>query len=268
LILTFRNPVIFVHYRTLLKAVDSKQRALPLVWMVVAQAKGHLPEDLHVQLVAQVQALVPATADVIFVGDGEFDGVTLQATLSDYGWEYVCRTAKNVQLGEGDEEALFPFEAVNVQPGECIALPEVTFTQQAYGPVLVIAWWDAAYKQPIYLVSNMALCEEACHWYRRRYRIETFFSDQKSRGFNLQKSHLADPERLARLLIATCLAYIWIVYLGVVAQRDKWVAIIHRTDRCDLSLFQLGLELLEHFLNEGLPIPVAFKIPVVLKSVR
>jgi hypothetical protein len=103
LILTFRNPVIFVHYRTLLKAVDSKQRALPLVWMVVAQAKGHLPEDLHVQLVAQVQALVPATADVIFVGDGEFDGVTLQATLSDYGWEYVCRTAKNVQLGEGDE---------------------------------------------------------------------------------------------------------------------------------------------------------------------
>jgi hypothetical protein len=252
----------------LMISVIYKQRALPLVWVVVAQAKGHLVEDLHVQLVEQVYALVPADADVIMVGDGEFDGVTWQATLNTYGWEYVCRTAKNVQLGEADTAALFPFEAVNVQPGECIALFDVTFTQQAYGPVLAIAWWDAAYKQPLYLVSNMALYEEACHWYRRRYRIETFFSDQKSRGFNLQKSHLADPERLARLLIATCLAYIWIVYLGVVAQRDKWVAIIHRTDRCDLSLFQLGLELLEHFLNDGLPIPVAFKIPAVLESVR
>jgi hypothetical protein len=29
-----------------------------------------------------------------------------------------------------------------------------------------------------------------------------------------------------------------------------------------LSLFQLGLDLLEHFLNESLPIPVAFQMPV------
>jgi hypothetical protein len=38
--------------------------------------------------------------------------------------------------------------------------------------------------------------------------IETFFSDQKSRGFNLHKSHVSDPARLARLLIAACLACI------------------------------------------------------------
>jgi hypothetical protein len=33
---------------------------------------------------------------------------------------------------------------------------------------------------------------------------------------------------------------------------------IPRRHRCDLSLFQLGLRLLEHFLNEELSIPVAF----------
>jgi hypothetical protein len=69
-------------------------------------------------------------------------------------------------------------------------------------------------------------------------------------------------------MIAACLAYIWIIYLGVVAQRDNWVKIIHRTDRCDLSLFQLGLDLLDHFLDEGLPIPVAFQMPVLAESVR
>ena len=66
----------------------------------------------------------------------------------------------------------------------------------------------------------------------------------------MHKSHISDPERLARLMIAACLAYIWIIYLGVIAKRDGWVAIIHRPDRCDLSLFQLGLSLLEHFLDE------------------
>jgi hypothetical protein len=89
--------------------------------------------------------------------------------------------------------------------------------------------------------------------YSKRFRIETFFSDQKSRGFHLHQSHLADPQRLSRLLIAACLAYIWIIYLGSVCIKDGLVSTIHRGDRCDLSLFQLGLRLLDKFLNEDLP---------------
>ena len=106
----------------------------------------------------------------------------------------------------------------------------------------------------------MAAAEDACRLYSKRFRIETFFSDQKSRGFHLHKSHLSDPQRLSRLFIAACLAYIWIVYLGSVCTQEGWGGIIHRRHRCDLSLFQLGLRLLEHFLNEELPIPVAFHI--------
>jgi hypothetical protein len=90
------------------------------------------------------------------------------------------------------------------------------------------------------------------------HTIETFFSDQKSRGFHLHKSHLAEPLRLSRLLIAACLAYLWIIYLGALCAQDGWVSVIHRSDRCDLSLFQLGLRLLEHLLNEDRSIPVAF----------
>jgi hypothetical protein len=92
------------------------------------------------------------------------------------------------------------------------------------------------------------------------HTIETFFSDQKSRGFNIHKSHLTDPQRLSRLLIASCLAYIWLVYLGSLCKKERWQSIIHRRKRCDLSLFQLGLRLLEHFLNEELPIPGQFHV--------
>jgi len=94
------------------------------------------------------------------------------------------------------------------------------------------------------------------------HTIETFFADQKSRGFHVHQSHLSDPTRLSRLLIAACLAYIWIVYLGALCEQDGWVHIIHRGDRCDLSLFQLGLRLLDYLLNADYTIPVAFCISI------
>jgi hypothetical protein len=247
---------------TLMVSVIYGKRALPIAWVVVQGNKGHLPEDTHIRLVEQVQAVVPAEADVIFLGDGEFDGVLLQAELEACGWSYVCRTAKNIQLCE--EAIWFTFEDLAITPGTCVGIPDVLFTQEAYGPVQAIAWWETACKAPIYLVTNLELVEEACDWYRRRFRIETFFSDQKTRGFHLHKSHLADPLRLSRLMVAACLAYIWIIFLGTLAKRDGWSAIIHRTDRCDLSLFQLGLALLDHFLNEGFPIPVAFQVPLLV----
>jgi len=250
----------------LLISVIYKKRALPIAWLVVSQKKGHVPEDLHLQLLQQVYALIPADATVILVGDGEFDGLRFQTQLTAWGWDYVCRTAKTTLVSDGT--TVFPLTDLWLQPGDCYALPDVTFTAAGYGPVQVLAWWDAAYAQPLYLVTNLDLPEEARHWYRRRYRIETFFADQKSRGFNLQRSHLADPARLSRLLIAACLAYIWLVHLGVIAHRDDWVRIIHRPDRCDLSLFHLGRDLLEHFLNMDLPIPVAFTMPEWSKSVR
>ena len=250
---------------TLMVSVIYKKRTLPLAWVTVKGSKGHFPEETHVQLLTEVHALVPSASDVIFLGDGEFDGTSLQATLDDFGWAYVCRTAKNVQLCEAGD--WFAFADLGVQRGACLGVPDVTFTLQEYGPVLAIAWWHCDYKEPIYLVTNLELVPEACYWYRKRFRIETFFSDQKSRGFNLHKSHIADPARLARLMIAACLAYIWIIYLGVVANRDDWVQVIHRTDRCDLSLFQIGLRLLDHFLNEHLPIPVVFRMPLA-ESVR
>jgi hypothetical protein len=251
---------------TLMVSVIYRHRALPVAWIVITGSKGHFSDEAHTRLLAEVQALVPDDSDVIVLGDGEFDGVAFQAAIADYEWHYVCRTAVNTQVGvDGEWMAL---RDLDVWPGKRIGVPDASFTAQGYGPVLAIAWWQTGYKEPIYLVTNLEVVDEACHWYSKRFRIETFFSDQKSRGFHLHKSHLSDPVRLARLMMAACLAYIWIVFLGAIAKRDGWVAVIHRTDRCDLGLFQLGLSLLEHLLNEHLPIPVAFQAPVRSKSVR
>jgi len=235
-----------------------KGRALPLAWLVRPGKKGHFPEDWHIALVKQVEALVPAGAQVVLLGDGECDGTDLQHTLEEAGWSYVCRTGCHLTASWEGETFRLDTLGVCSKPGTLIELKEVHFTEAAYGPVMLVCCWAKGYQDPLYLVSNMASADEACRLYSKRFRIETFFSDQKSRGFHLHTSHLSEPQRLSRLLMAACLAYIWVVYLGALCVQDGWVSIIHRGDRCDLSLFQLGLRLLDYLLNEGFTIPVAF----------
>ncbi len=237
------------------------KRALPLCWQVIRAPKGHFSQEAHRELLAQAKSLVPAGRQVIFLGDGEFDGCNLLADIVAAGWYFVCRTAKNVLLAEADwPEETFSLAQLELQPGDCVELTDLVFTAQRFGPVLLGAVWERGQGEPLLLVTNLDFFEEARLWYKRRFGIETFFSDQKSRGFYLCHSHLSQPERLSRLLMATSLAYYWMVCLGAEGVRRGWQAIIHRAKRCDLSLFQLGLHWLEHCLNEGWPIPVRLQV--------
>ena len=192
--------------------VLSKGRALPLAWRVRQSPKGHCPEALHIAVVDLMGTVIPAGAKVVLLGDGECDGTALQATLNEAGWSYVCRTAlSTTATWEGES---FRLDALGtcLQPGKLIELKDVYITREAYGPIMVLCCWAKGYHEPLYLVSNMATAEEACRLYEKRFRIETFFSDQKSRGFHIHQSHMSDVHRLSRLFIAACLAYIWVVY--------------------------------------------------------
>ena len=246
----------------LMLSVVYQGRALPLAWVVVQGKKGHFPQATHCALLEQVAPLIPPTAEVTLLGDGEFDGTELQAALRKLHWQYVCRTAPNITMTVyGQERHIGDLAPTR---GELLAVRPAWMTAEQYGPVSILALWEAAYEEPLYLVTNMPDLEAAMTLYRKRAQIETFFSDQKSRGFHLHKSHLSDPKRLARLLIAACLAYLWVVYLGVCALRDDWLKRLHRQDRCDLSLFRLGLRLLARCLKEAIPIPDGFLVPAAL----
>jgi hypothetical protein len=236
------------------------KRALPVAWVVYKGKKGHASAETHISVLEAVLPLIPAGADVILLGDGEYDSVDMLAWVEQHtDWGIVARTASDTQVySDGEWTSL---AELGVQPGSLISLLEVLFTRQSFGPTHVIAWWDQDYDDPLYLVTNLELAEEACYWYRRRYRIETLFSDKKSRGFQIDKSHLSNPARLARLFIATSLAYIWIVCLGLQVVQAGRTNLIDRADRIDKSLFRLGLDWLTYLLKWGKPFTVQFRVP-------
>lgn len=276
-----RRPLVFVidgstvgrGCMCLMISVLYQRRALPITWVVVAGRTGHLPELLHCALLEQLARLVPADAAVTILGDGEYDGTDWHAAITARGWQDVCRTASDILLTIAD--TTIAMRDLAPKRGEIVAVAQARMTAAQYGPINALAVWEAAYEHPIYLVTTHVDLEHALALYRRRAQIETYFSDQKSRGFRINRSHLSDPVRLARLLIATTLASLWVVYLGVVARRDALRGRIHRSDRCDLSLFSLGLRLLAYCLRHqrtiprGLPKPlVRARQPALKRSVR
>lgn len=246
---------------TLMASVLYRKRALPVAWIVKRGAKGSFSSADHRFLLRRVRGLIPEETTAIFLGDGEFDSTGLQRSLDELGFLYVCRTSCSTLLEE-QSGAVYPVGELRPFGGQRYAcVPGASVTQRRYGPVQVVLWHEEEYEDPVPLVTNLKLAEEAIHWYRHRFQIETLFSDQKSRGFHVHKSHIADPERLARLLMAAALAYLWMIYLGVESLRHGWYRAFHRTSRVDLGLFQLGLRLLDYMLNQEWTLLVAFSLP-------
>ena len=121
--------------------VIDKGRALPLAWRVRQGPKGPCPEERHIALVALMHACLPEGTQGVFLGDGEFDGTALQATLNEAGWSYACRTAQStVATWEGETFRLDTLGAC-LKPGRLIELKEVYYTREAYGPIMVLCCW-------------------------------------------------------------------------------------------------------------------------------
>lgn len=234
-------------------------RAIALLWTVVKGKKGHLPQAEHCALIRRLQAVIPDTAQVVALGDGEFDGTQLQAAIRTAGWEYVCRTGTNITIYA--HERVFTVGDLPLKRGEAVAIADVQMTAERYGPVLLLGIWDTNQATPLYLITSLPDANVAADWYRLRFRIEGMFANHKSRGFHIHKSHLNTPERLARLLLATSLAYLWVHEVAMFAQTQGWVAQFHRTDRCDLSLFQIGLHAMHYARREGKRIPMRLRLP-------
>ena len=229
----------------LMLSVIYKKRAIPVIWHVVKAKKGHLPEQTHRDLLGQLAQIVPSTCTITIVGDGEYDGCDWQADILGYGWDYVLRSGcgKFIET-EAGEQVKFGSMAPSLGR-EYFMLYDVAFTRRKYGPVNAMIWHGKGYQEPIYLLSNLDYPPLIIQLYKKRFKIETFFSDQKSRGFNLQRSGIGKPERLKKLLIATCLAYIFCIFSGIKCLKSVFYPKVHRKDRCDLSLFSLGKRFIE-----------------------
>ena len=235
----------------LMVGVLYQKRALPIAWLVYKGKKGHASGERHIQALEKVLPLLPEGSEVVLLGDAEYDTTEMIAWVEkNTAWQYVLRTSPQIYI-QADQKPQ-SIRDYPLEQGSLFHLHQVGFTKTAEVVLNVMGWWASRYDEPIFLVTNLPNAYQACRYYRRRYRIETFFSDQKSRGFHVHKSHLSDPARLSRMLIAACLAYIWMVCQGLQVIASNQITLIDRTERIDKSLFRLGLDWIKYALKHRL----------------
>jgi hypothetical protein len=239
----------------LMVGVVYRSRLLPLAWVVYEGKKGHTTAARHIEVLQKVLPLIPQEAEVILLGDAEYDTTEMLSWVeTQTSWRFVMHTSPELLVQQG--LTWRRVDSFSVAHGRLLMVYGLAFTRAAALPANLVIWWGAEYNEPIFLITNVANAAWTAWFYRHRFRIETFFSDQKSRGFHIHQSHLSDPARISRLLIAACLAYIWMICLGLFTLDTGKQRLIDRTDRIDKSIFRLGLDWLRYSLTKGLPIKV------------
>jgi hypothetical protein len=236
-------------HQLLLISVAFRHRAIPIVWTWVKQARGHSSAWRQCALLNYVRRLLPDGVPVLLVGDSEFGAVRVVRLIEAWHWRYVLRqTAQElVQLaGQRDWQ---PFGKLVIQPGAQRWCPGSRFTAKYFHRTNLLAYWQIGEKEPWLLITNLPTAANTLKAYRRRMWTEELFGDLKSHGFDLQSTHLHHVDRLSRLMFLAAMLYLWLISVGSRAIKAGQRALVDRKDRRDLSLFQIGLRIVERQLT-------------------
>ena len=78
--------------------------------------------------------------------------------------------------------------------------------------------------------------------YRQRWDIETLFAALKLRGFDLEATHLTEPDRIRKLLGVLALTYSWTLTSGLDRKRREGPPRECANGYPEKSLFRYGLD--------------------------
>lgn len=241
-------------HRLLLIAVAYRRRALPIAWTWVRDQRGLSSSRKQCALLAYLQRLLPAEAEVVFIGDSEFAGTPVKRLLERWGWGYVVRHKGDhqVQLTAGD--AWHRFDALVEKPGQKRWAMDVRLTKKHAHRCHILAYWRRGEKTPWLLATNLTDAIVVVRLYSRRMWIEELFGDLKRHGFDLEQTRLRHILRLSRLTLAAALLYVLLVAFGSYVIKRGWRKLVDRTDRRDLSIFRIGYDMFERCLSTGPPV--------------
>jgi hypothetical protein len=215
-------------------------RALPLVWC--SYEPDALPASqprVAFGLLARLARCLPAQTPVVLLADRGLCWPRLIDLCRKRGWDFVLRAQGSTRLRLKDGRRCALQELVP-HPGSRFYGEGEAFKKAGWRPVNVVAVWPRGHQEPWLLVTSLEPNRTCCHLYRQRMWQEESFRDEKSHGFNWQRSRVRLPAHASRLLLAMALAQIWLLSLGTQARRKRFHTQFAPAHRKTLSLFTLG----------------------------
>lgn len=197
---------------TLMLSVLCKGFAIPVAWIVKKGEKGHFPEEMHTDLLKMAAQICPIGCRIVLLGDGEFDGQGLRQWCIDNYWSFVVRTSS---------DRLIDFDGEVARLDSIRTIHRIYFIPGALPLANAVYWRGKGHSKPIFLLTNLELGYEACHYYKRRFKIETLFKHLKSAGFYLNKTRLKCPKKLVNLIIVVAFSFVVSFCMGVFIKENE-----------------------------------------------
>jgi hypothetical protein len=245
-------------HQLLLVAIAFRRRAIPLAWTWVKGSRGHSTVQKQKALLSYVRTLIPADSRVLLVGDAEFGEVAVQKQLEKWHWRYVLRQKGRYLLCQKGQTHFQRLDSLVHKAGQSVWLAGCHLTAKYAYPVNFLAYWKPGEKDPWLLATNLESPQATRKAYQRRMWIEESFGDMKSKGFDLESTHLRHFSRLSRLTLAVVLLYVWLLAFGSRVIKSGQRHLVDRSDRRDLSLFRIGRNMVERLITNGQNLKISF----------
>jgi len=91
--------------------------------------------------------------------------------------------------------------------------------------------------------------QQAKQDYKQRWQIEMCFKAMKSSGFDIEKTHLTELDRIEKLILLVMIAFVWCYKVGIYLHKLKPIK-IKKHGRKAITIFKYGLNhIANYFLN-------------------
>jgi hypothetical protein len=212
---------------------------IPVVWTVLSKA-GNSDTGERTTVVEIFIDLFGARNISCLLGDREFVGREWFRFLKLHRITFQMRLHKNTLVRNGRGQYVQAWRLFCRTRINCpLVIPEA---RRMWGMELYLSGCRLKDGEYLILVSS-EFCERPHEQYKNRWGIETLFGSLKSRGFNLEDTHLKDSERLSRLLGLLALAFTWAFVVGLWQASVKELK-LKKHGYPPKSVFRRGLDIL------------------------
>jgi hypothetical protein len=229
------NINIFVAATLYQKSYLQQAFAVPLVWEVFSK-KGNTNTSERKHLMNRLFDVVGKKNIKEILADREFIGNEWLNFLHDNEVPFVVRIKKTANV-EYNGKLIAVLELVGTVKRD----EKRYFEVKLHGIPVKLAATRSIDGQLVIVVASQNIVGDPLGEYRLRYLIELFFKSAKSKGFNLEDTHMTDPMRIKVLFAFIALATICAVRVGVIRHRFKKIPVKNH-GRPEFSLFTYGLD--------------------------
>jgi hypothetical protein len=222
----------------------------PLTWILLDKAGSSNTRE-RITVLERAVALLGKEQIAFVIGDREFASQGLLSWLCGEGLSFRLRLRQDYLITNGHGEAVCGDWLF--RRGKIGAEQTLSGKRWCLGHVLFVSGMrfrnEKGEVEFLIVVSDVPA---PLSDYGLRWGIENLFSGLKSRGFDLEATHLLVGERLSRLLLVLTIAFCWCVAVGTaqLAEREQAGKVVYKKGlgRLAKSALRCGVETLRSLL--------------------